>query len=88
MQPGGFHSRALRLLEEVCNLSGANPGTYVSTDVAAQNAEIPNTVQDLDPIVRDLLHRGLLKRPYAGLGTVTITPYGISVVNEIRGPFY
>jgi hypothetical protein len=77
------------LLEGIYDLAGGYPGRHVDTVKAAENAEIPNTVQDLDPICRYLKNdEGCIDSPYAGFGVVTITPVGIDVVREQRGPSY
>ena len=83
-RPSALDEKAYRLLEAIHDLAGGNPGNYVATVEAAQNAEIPNTTQDLDTILRHLLNNRLLATPYAGLSVVTITPEGTRVVNERR----
>ncbi len=81
-----FETRTWRLLEAFYELSNGNPGQMVGGDNAAEQTNIPYTIEHFDPVARHLRDAGLIREQGVGLYAFNITPAGIRVVNEGRGP--
>ena len=73
------------LLEAIYDLAQGSPDRLVASGKAAEKASIPHTIEDFNPVARDLRDSGLIEEPgTVGLDVFRITPAGIRAVERDR----
>ena len=82
------HNEKIRrkaLLEAIYDLTQGSPDKLEASEKAAERARIPNTIEDLNPVARDLRDSGLIEEPgTVGLDVFRITPAGVRAVERDR----
>ena len=73
------------LLEAIHDLAQGRPEKLVASEEAAERAGIPHTIEDFNPVARQLRDSGLIEEPgTAGLDVFRITLAGIRLVERGR----
>jgi hypothetical protein len=73
------------LLRAFYDLAQGSPDKLVTSEKAAERASIPHTIEDFNPVARDLRDSGLIEEPgTVGLDVFRITPAGIRAVERNR----
>ena len=85
VEPFSFDEKVYRLLEAIYDLADGNPGNMVSGQEAAQQANIPHTTEDFDPVARHLQNSWLIRAQDVYLEALTITPAGIREIERRKG---
>jgi hypothetical protein len=73
------------LLEAIYDLTQSSPDKLVASEKAAERAGIAHTIEDFNPVARDLRDSGLIEEPgTVGLDVFRITPAGVRAVERDR----
>ena len=73
------------LLEAIYDLTQGSPDKLVASEKAAERAGIAHTIEDFNPVARDLRDSGLIEEPgTVGLDVFRITPAGVRAVERDR----
>jgi|ERR671915_334997 hypothetical protein len=73
------------LLGAIYDLTQGSPDKLVASEKAAERAGIAHTIEDFNPVARDLRDSGLIEEPgTVGLDVFRITPAGVRAVERDR----